>query len=605
MRAVLRETFLARWSTTDVRLKPDASVALTFYEADGTTPLTTPIYANKTGSTLATRTTDANGGFIGYSDIGKPVVIVIDDLPVMSGFVRYGDSYVNPMDFGATGDGTTNDYPAFALAVAYAISTSRRLWVPEGTYNFLSTLVIPSLLWMAGDGPGTIFRHGDVSANPVLQIAGGAVRNVLENFRVDGNYAANHDAVTGFTSDEVFLGGSYGTYRDIEIFNNNGVGADVSGSYNHYSNIRAIGPNVAIASYASTATQNMGGLYGLQCSGASTSVGNYWEDLSATGYRSAGVYIGGQYCRGVGIRVDNCHRQYFPDSPPRGGGQFAISTPSGGTQQFEIIGLQVGPAAVGSPATNGAELGAGTFITLVEPQIIGQTNHGISVVNVSELKVIGGVVNGVGDGLVLDSVSGGSVQGLQTQSCGVGLVLAGTTDYVDFRGVGFSANTSNWSNTSSGTHNTGGNWRVRSGVRPDLPNEVGVPSVSAACSAADTLTTSFADITGCAVSLPVGTYMVAGVLAVNRDAGVNDATATYQGKITVGTATATIGLSTSFCEFGPITAGTQGQGTQLWPVTVTVAGTIKLQARKGAGTGTSAIRTTHTTISAYPLSYSA
>lgn len=474
MRAVLRETFLKAWSVTDGRLKPDAGMPLTFYEADGTTPLTTPIYANKTGSTVATRATDSTGGFTGYSDIGKPVVAVLEGVPIMSGFVRYGDGYVNPMDFGATGDGTTNDYASFALAVAYAISTNRRLWVPEGTFNFLSTLVIPSLLWMAGDGPGTIFRHGDNSPNPVLQIAGGAVRNILENFRVDGNYAANHDAITGFTSDEVFFGGSYGTYRDIEIFNNNGTGADVSGSYNHYSNIRAIGPNVAIASYASSATQNMGGLYGLQCSGTSTSVGNYWENLYATAYRSAGVYIGGQYCRAVGPKVDNCHRQYFPDSPPTGGGQFAVSSPTGGTQQLEIIGLQVGPAAVGSPSTAGAEIGAGTFVTLVDPQIIGQTNHGITAVNVSELHIIGGVVNGVGNGLVMDSVAGGVVQGLQTQSCGVGVVITGTTDYVDFRGVGFSANTTNFSDTTSpqSTHNTGGGWRMRNGTLPTLPNEL-------------------------------------------------------------------------------------------------------------------------------------
>ena len=88
------------------------------------------------------------------------------------------DEQISARDFGATGDGTTDDSAALQRAIdeiyptgTYytSVNVRRTLKIPAGTYNLGSTaLTIPSYAYIVGDGPeSTILKHTS-SSNPVV-----------------------------------------------------------------------------------------------------------------------------------------------------------------------------------------------------------------------------------------------------------------------------------------------------------------------------------------------------------------------------------------------------------------------------------------------------
>lgn len=72
---------------------------------------------------------------------------------------------VNVMDYGATGDGTTDDTAALQLAAA--ASAGNGLYLPAGTYGVTDTITLPSNTMVFGDGVGvsTIKKLGTGVAN--------------------------------------------------------------------------------------------------------------------------------------------------------------------------------------------------------------------------------------------------------------------------------------------------------------------------------------------------------------------------------------------------------------------------------------------------------
>lgn len=64
----------------------------------------------------------------------------------------FGD-YVNVHDFGATGNGTTDD----TAAINSALATGRLVRVPQGTYKITATLIVPAGGGIVGDGEKTQF----------------------------------------------------------------------------------------------------------------------------------------------------------------------------------------------------------------------------------------------------------------------------------------------------------------------------------------------------------------------------------------------------------------------------------------------------------------
>lgn len=80
---------------------------------------------------------------------------------------------VSVKDFGATGDGVTNDHAAFAAAIAAVASTGQAIYVPAGTYVISSALTSTGHLNMFGDGDKSILDFsGATIAGSCITVSG-------------------------------------------------------------------------------------------------------------------------------------------------------------------------------------------------------------------------------------------------------------------------------------------------------------------------------------------------------------------------------------------------------------------------------------------------
>jgi hypothetical protein len=111
-------------------------------------------------------------------------------------------SPLSVLDFGATGDGITDDTAAIQLAVNSAMSQNKRLYIPKGEYLVSSTITVTN-----GSGAG-LFMYGDTTSNfsvfpsgstirytgtsTLLQMNGGAstINSLIKNITFKGNASA-------------------------------------------------------------------------------------------------------------------------------------------------------------------------------------------------------------------------------------------------------------------------------------------------------------------------------------------------------------------------------------------------------------------------------
>lgn len=123
-------------------------------------------------------------------------------------------SPINPRNFGAVGDGVTNDTAAFAAAIA-AAPAGGAIYVDAGTY-LLTTLTIAKALTIYGDGAATVLRQSGTSGH-LLDADGYAL--TVRNLTIQGNRtvvtttdyairAGDNSSVTDVT----FTGASGSTY---------------------------------------------------------------------------------------------------------------------------------------------------------------------------------------------------------------------------------------------------------------------------------------------------------------------------------------------------------------------------------------------------------
>mgnify|MGYP002145002321 CR=1 FL=1 len=59
---------------------------------------------------------------------------------------------VSVTDFGAVGDGTTDNAAAFQLCINYCQANNRDMFIPQGNYNCLSGVSITSSIKIRGEG---------------------------------------------------------------------------------------------------------------------------------------------------------------------------------------------------------------------------------------------------------------------------------------------------------------------------------------------------------------------------------------------------------------------------------------------------------------------
>jgi hypothetical protein len=131
--------------------------------------------------------------------------------------------YVSVKDFGAVGDGVTND----TVAIQAALDTALQVYVPAGTY-MVSGLTLNDNNCVVGAGfQSTIFKLINGSNASVFDNANTVAGNPnikLSNFSIDGNYTNQTSVVHGiiFTKCD-------NPYFDVEIYNCRGTGVVLSG----------------------------------------------------------------------------------------------------------------------------------------------------------------------------------------------------------------------------------------------------------------------------------------------------------------------------------------------------------------------------------------
>jgi hypothetical protein len=157
---------------------------------------------------------------------------------------------VNAKEFGATGDGVTDDYAALNAAFTRARSSNQvAVYVPRGTYLLSRTLNISNVSLIGAGGIATHFkRKTPFAGGSILRIddttgGSGSVMGRYERFRVDGNRSAGGPAVAGLWLEGVVL---HNTFDTIQLHEMNGsclvLNDTTSGrpSQNTFINIRNI-----------------------------------------------------------------------------------------------------------------------------------------------------------------------------------------------------------------------------------------------------------------------------------------------------------------------------------------------------------------------------
>lgn len=158
-------------------------------------------------------------------------------MTAISGYVHDRGGQVfdvrNSLDFGAVGDGTTDDTSAIAAAIAAAEAVQGTVFVPPGTYLITSQLTLsgPGGLTGAGGNPGssgaaTVFLCGSSSAG--ILVAG---PGTYEGFCVDADGTATAPLQVGTLSGgDATDVSSYSTFVDVWVTGSAANGWTIYGS---------------------------------------------------------------------------------------------------------------------------------------------------------------------------------------------------------------------------------------------------------------------------------------------------------------------------------------------------------------------------------------
>jgi hypothetical protein len=139
---------------------------------------------------------------------------------------RVRTNVLNVQDYGATGDGTTDDTEAVEDTIADLPAAGGELYFPPGTY-IVQHVVIPSNIKLTGSGIGSTSIKLKASApvtpggglayaahrNVIVNAAGGTTGNTgieISHLTIDGNVASN-------SSDEFYFGIALWAVRDVSI----------------------------------------------------------------------------------------------------------------------------------------------------------------------------------------------------------------------------------------------------------------------------------------------------------------------------------------------------------------------------------------------------
>jgi hypothetical protein len=164
---------------------------------------------------------------------------------------RFAD-VVNVKDFGAVGDGVTDD----TAAINSAIAASRTIYFPSGAYRLTSTVVIERTVRLVGAGSHTSFISIDHSGNGIVfQPTGAGTSNVfLSTCSIVDLTVSRPTSITS-PADNIWLRQCNG-FRAINVSSNNGNTCFriSGGQLNTLTNCNAFASNTSIVK----ATENAG-----------------------------------------------------------------------------------------------------------------------------------------------------------------------------------------------------------------------------------------------------------------------------------------------------------------------------------------------------------
>lgn len=112
---------------------------------------------------------------------------------------------LNVKDYGATGDGLTNDSPAFALALTAAASTGKVIYVPAGTYKLSSVLSTTGDFNIYGDGEKSVLDFsGITSSSSGITVTGSVAQIQNVSSANAGNLTVTFASAPSLATGDVF-----------------------------------------------------------------------------------------------------------------------------------------------------------------------------------------------------------------------------------------------------------------------------------------------------------------------------------------------------------------------------------------------------------------
>ena len=148
-----------------------------------------------------------------------------------TGLIISGDSSVsaNPRDFGAKGDGATDDVNALKRAIAALTAAGGgTVLISPGTYLLSTYLDLPSNVTLQGVGLPTLKAAAGSTADPLLIRSNATSDCFVRGIKIDGN----RTNVTGFSNVCLIYQATRVVYEDCYFTNCRGIALYNNGSVN-------------------------------------------------------------------------------------------------------------------------------------------------------------------------------------------------------------------------------------------------------------------------------------------------------------------------------------------------------------------------------------